>query len=88
MLFIPCNVDKIFTTLNNTLLFIKGGKFLDLFSDCLLVDECSARRNSMEDLPGLIRQSTSANHSVISFAVISIPNDFVLREGRSTHPRH
>jgi hypothetical protein len=62
---------------------MKGGKFLDRFSDRLLVDDCSATRSSMEDLPGRIRQSTSANHSVISFAVISIP---FLREGRSTHP--
>jgi len=58
---------------------MKAGKFLDRFSDCLLVDKCFATRNSMEDRLGLIHQSTSANHSVICFAIISIPNAFVLR---------
>jgi len=42
---------------------MKAGKFLDRFSDCLLVDKCCATRNSMEDRLGLIHQSTSANHS-------------------------
>lgn len=58
---------------------MKAGKFLGRFSDCLLVDKCSASRISMEDLLGLIHQYTSANYRVISFAIISIPNAFVLR---------